>query len=161
MKNRRGRPLGDYHTSTQWVVDKSREYLDAWNPSWRDYMIWDCSAGAGDLVKGLDCLQTDIKTGIDFLDDPPAYDAELFYINPPYKRVKGGNLYIQFLHRIMEWWPCAHIACITPVSLIKNNVMDERFINRGAFMFPSETFPRVSKGWGILFSIWENQYADR
>lgn len=158
---RHGRHLGDYHTTTRWVVDKTREYLDNWKADWRDFKIWDCAAGDGDLVKGLDCWQTDIKTGTDFLDDPPAYDAELFLINPPYKSGKCGNLYIQFLNRIMEWWPLAHIACITPASLINNNVLDDRYINKGAFMFPSQAFPGVSKGWGILFSIWENKYAFR
>ena len=55
----------------------------------RGWTIWECAAGKGNLVRGLELVRydvyaTDILTGHDFLRQAPAAEFECIVTNPPY-----------------------------------------------------------------------------
>ena len=119
----------------------------------KDWRIWECASGKGNLVKGLSdagfkVLSTDILRGFDFLEDMRFNDYDCIITNPPFSKKQ------EFLERCYESGkPFALLLPLTTFETAKRQNLFKKYGVQVIFFDKRINFETPSgKGSGSWFA---------
>jgi len=122
----------------------------------KDWIIWECASGKGNLVKGLNkkgfnVISTDILQGVDFLQEQFNLNFQCIITNPPY------SLKEEFLKRCYELGK--PFALLMPLTALEGRKRGELYKKYGIqLIIPNRRINFITpsgKGSGAWFqTVW-------